>query len=87
MEVGSQRRATEAVPPGKIPGNHCAGGWVSGLVSTDLDNLAPAEIRSPERPARSESLYRLSYPGTRQHILLHKESLSLSIAFIKRYYV
>ena len=29
-------------------------------------NLAPTGIRSPDRPARSESLYRLSYPG-RQH--------------------
>jgi len=25
--------------------------------------LAPTGIRSPDRPARSESLYRLSYPG------------------------
>ena len=34
----------------------------------DLDgceNLAPTGIRSPDRPARSESLYRLSYPGLR----------------------
>ena len=45
-------------------------GWVAGPVSTDTDNLAPAGIRSPERLARSESLYRLSYPGTRQHSLL-----------------
>ena len=27
------------------------------------ENLARTEIRSPDRPARSESLYRLSYPG------------------------
>ena len=27
------------------------------------ENLAPTGIRSPDRPARSESLYRLSYPG------------------------
>jgi hypothetical protein len=25
--------------------------------------FSPNEIRSPDRPARSESLYRLSYPG------------------------
>jgi hypothetical protein len=27
------------------------------------ENLAPNEIRSPDRPARSQSLYRLSYPA------------------------
>jgi hypothetical protein len=27
------------------------------------ENLAPTEIRSPDRPARSESLYRQSYRG------------------------
>ena len=26
------------------------------------ENLAPSGIRSPDRPARSESLYRLSHP-------------------------
>jgi len=38
-------------------------GWAQGLVWTGAENLAPAGIRSPDRPARSESLYRLSYPG------------------------
>jgi hypothetical protein len=28
------------------------------------ENLALAGIRSPDHPARSESLYRLSYPGS-----------------------
>jgi hypothetical protein len=47
------------------PGNHCVGGWVShqGPVWTGAENLASIGIRSPDRPARSESLYRLSYPG------------------------
>jgi len=30
---------------------------------TGAENLAPTGIRSPDRPARSESLYRLWYPG------------------------
>ena len=30
--------------------------------SGGAENLAPTEIRSPDRPARSKSLYRLSYP-------------------------
>ena len=38
-------------------------GWAPGPVWTGAENLAPARIRSPDRPARSESLYRLSYPG------------------------
>jgi len=39
-------------------------GWASEPVWTDAENLAPTGIRSPDRPARNESLYRLSYPGT-----------------------
>jgi hypothetical protein len=38
-------------------------GWAPGLVWTGAEYLAPTGIRSPDRPARSESLYRLSYPG------------------------
>jgi hypothetical protein len=34
------------------PGTHCTGGWVSLRV-------APTGIRSPDRPARRDSLYRL----------------------------
>ena len=51
-------------------------GWAPGSVWTGADNLVPTGIRSPDRPARSQSLYRLSYPahGTirmiRQKILL-----------------
>jgi len=32
-------------------------------VWTGAENLALTGIRSPDRPAVSESLYRLSYPG------------------------
>jgi hypothetical protein len=38
-------------------------GWASGTVWTGAENLAPTGIRSPDRPARRQSLYRLSYPG------------------------
>jgi len=37
--------------------------WATGPVWTVTENLAPAGIRCPDRAARSESLYRLSYPG------------------------
>jgi hypothetical protein len=40
-------------------------GWAPGPVWTGAENLAPTGIRSPNRPARSESLYRLRYPGPR----------------------
>ena len=32
-------------------------------VWTGAENLVPTGIRSPDRPARRESLYRLSHPG------------------------
>jgi len=50
--LGGQRHALTALPPGK-PGAHCM--WASGPV--------PTGIPSPDRPASSKSLYRLSYPG------------------------
>ena len=38
-------------------------GWAPGPVWTGAENLAPSGIRSPDRPARSQSLYRLRYPA------------------------
>jgi hypothetical protein len=37
--------------------------WATGPVWTGAEKLAAAGIRSPDPPARSESIYRLSYPG------------------------
>jgi len=43
---------------------HCTGaGWAPGPVWTGAENLAPSGIRSPDRPARSKSLYRPRYPA------------------------
>ena len=36
-------------------------GWSPGPVWTVTVNLTPTGIRSPDRPTRSQSLYRLSY--------------------------
>ena len=62
--VGGQRQAPAALPPGKTryPLYRRLGG------SHDRSGLAwkispPTGIRSADRPARNESLYRLSYPG------------------------
>jgi hypothetical protein len=41
--------------------------WAPGPVWTDEENLASTGIRSPDRPARSQSLYRLSYPAQMLH--------------------
>jgi hypothetical protein len=38
-------------------------GWAPGPDGTGAENLAPTRIRSPDRLARSESLYRLRYCG------------------------
>ena len=61
--VDGQRHAPAALPPGKdtVPIVEEVG-WASEPVCTSAENLAPTRIRSPDRPARSESLYRLRYP-------------------------
>jgi hypothetical protein len=38
-------------------------GWAPGPVWTNVENLAPTRIRSPDHPAHSQLLYRLSYPA------------------------
>ena len=38
-------------------------GWASGPVWTGAGNLAPTGIRSPDRPAHWQFLYRLRYPA------------------------
>ena len=41
-------------------------GWAPRPVWKDAENLVPTGIRSPDRPARSNSLYRLSYSGRKK---------------------
>ena len=48
--------------PRERPGTYCTGGWVGPRAGLDgCGKTAPTGIRSPDRPARNESLYRLSY--------------------------
>jgi hypothetical protein len=64
MGVGGQRHAPAALPPGmtryrlyrRLDGPQ-------GLSGRVLKISPLTGIRSPDRPARSESLYRLSYRG------------------------
>jgi hypothetical protein len=61
--VGGQRHAPAALPTGKRP---CAtvqeAGRAPKPVWTGAEYIAPAGIRSSDRPAHSVSLYQLSYP-------------------------
>jgi len=64
--VRGQRHAPATLYLTERPGTHCTGGWVGPHgQSGRAENLAPTGIRSPDRPARSQSLYRLSYPSPR----------------------
>jgi hypothetical protein len=56
--VGGQQHAPAALPPGKTryPLYRGLGGRVRKI-------SPPTGIRSPDRPARSRSLYQLSYPA------------------------
>ena len=61
---GSFSRPGRSLPPGKDPVPIAQEtGWPPGPVWTGADNLASTGIRSPDRPARRQSLYRLSYPS------------------------
>ena len=64
MGFGGQRHPSAALPresPGTIV---LETGWASGSFWTGAENLTtPTGIRHPNRPACSELLYRLSYPG------------------------
>jgi hypothetical protein len=67
MEVSGQLHAPAALPERAPVGTHCIGGWV--LLRAGLDAVAkrkfpsPRSDSNPDHPARSQSLYRLSYPG------------------------
>jgi hypothetical protein len=51
-------------PPGKDPvPTVYEAGWAQGPVSTRAEISPSTGVRFPYRPDRSESLYRLSYPG------------------------
>jgi len=68
LDHGPRRGWGVSVTPGPLftPGEDPVpivqeAGWAPGPVWTSAENLAPTGIRSPDRPARSQSLYRLRY--------------------------
>ena len=55
LHGGGQRHGPAILPPGKTQS-----GWATVSNWTCAEDLAHTGIRSPNRPARSETLYRLS---------------------------
>ena len=67
MGMGRQSHAPATLAP-PTPGNDpvlivMEAGWNPVPVWTGAENLSPTGIRSPDRPARKQSLYRLRYPA------------------------
>ena len=61
---GSASRPGRSLLPGKDPLPIVQeAGWAPGPVWTGAENLDPTGIRSPDCPACSQTLYRLSYPA------------------------
>jgi hypothetical protein len=83
--VGAQRHVPAAFTPGKDPVPIVQeAGWAPGPVWIGADNLAPTGIRFPELPARSESLYRLSYsdPCTKLYNTHNTETIVCKLGII-----
>jgi hypothetical protein len=59
------------------PGTHCTVGWVAPRAVLDVcEKSRPhRDFRSPDRPARNQSLYRLSYPSP--HVAWYRGKLLL----------
>jgi hypothetical protein len=60
-------------------------GWAPGPFWTGAENLASTGIRCPDRPARSQSLYRLRYPAPdilNSQFIFRNENFTLYIHYI-----
>jgi hypothetical protein len=58
--------------------------WATGPVWTNAENLTPTGIRSPERPARIQLLYRLSCSGTYVWTVRMQKSFGPSVKHDRR---
>jgi hypothetical protein len=78
LDLGARRGGWSAPRPGRftpekypVPSNY-TGGWVGPRAGLDVcEKSHPTGIRSPDRPARSQSIYRLTYPA---HMLRYTAS-------------
>jgi hypothetical protein len=69
MGVSGQHHGPAALYPGeRTPGTHWIGGWVGPSAGLDAGArrkiLCPCQGSKPDRPARSQTLYCLSYRGS-----------------------
>jgi hypothetical protein len=85
--MGGKRHAPAALPPGKTryPLYRRLGG-PQNQVLAGAGNLAPIGIRSPDRPPRSEWLYRLSYRGPQTMYWILFTLLNVFILLLLLYY-
>ena len=72
--MSDQHHAPAALPPVPIVQK---AGWSPEPVWTGAENFASTGIASPDRPARSESLCRLSYPGPSKMYCVHSNSVPI----------
>jgi hypothetical protein len=65
MRAGGQSHSSVALPPGNKPVTPFTGDWMGPKDGLDVcgKSRPPTGIRYPDRPARSESLYRIRYRG------------------------
>ena len=77
MGMGVRRHTSVALPPGKDPVPIVQEvGWASEPFWRGAENLASTGIRSSDRPARSQSLYRPRYTA-------HNKTLEAGINCLK----
>ena len=73
------------------PGTHCIVGWVGPRAGLDgFGILAPTGIRSPDRPTRSQSLYRLNYPGPLtpcRLVNIYRPNYKVYVSIVKQNYI
>ena len=61
--VSGQQHAPAELYPREKPGTHFTGGWVGPRAGLARGKSRPHRDSIPDRPSRSQSLYRLSYPA------------------------
>ena len=81
MGEGGQRHAPAALSSRKRTSTRCIGVWVG---PRGTENLALTGIRPPDRPPRSESLYRLRCRGHQINILISGKLRYLATPFPRR---
>jgi hypothetical protein len=85
--VGGQRHAPAALHPGKtrypLYRRLC---WLRGRSGRVWKISPPTRIRSPDRPARNESLYRLSYPGPHSALrwIYYRRAEGFEVSLVKK---